>query len=242
MRPVIYNNVSALAFVIVGAVQVLCLPGSACAVEILDDPIQIDERVSQLVQTSNSLSWELYRYHQQQPDYAESYRAVKQLWTDASQIQADLRSGPVETESLQQKVVGMNQTFAQVAATLSKWGPGDQSSVPATSGTVQREVVAPGVGIDVPFVGIRIGGPDVVVTTDATPKLERRRLHPNAHGSKRSLERELESVRVSLDDLAEDAGVTIDDQTAAAPVTKDTVAPPAPNPEPEVVKSRSTKK
>ncbi|MBS0262402.1 MAG: hypothetical protein JSS02_10670, partial [Planctomycetes bacterium] len=65
----------------------VCLLGglapSVRAVDILDDPIQIDEGLVQLVQASNSLAWEMYRYHQQQPDYQPAYRAVKELWKQA---------------------------------------------------------------------------------------------------------------------------------------------------------------
>jgi hypothetical protein len=36
----------------------------------------------------------------------------------------------------------------------------------------------------------------------------RRRLHPNSHGSKRSLERELAAVKVAVNYLVEDAGMS----------------------------------
>lgn len=232
-------TVGKTVLVIVGVVQAFALPGRAMAVDILDDPIQIDERVSQLIKTSNALCWEIYRYHQQKPDFSDTYRAAKQLWTQATQIQEELRAGPVETEALQQKVSEMNQGFSQVAAAVSKWGPGDQSSVPTTSGGATREVVAPGVGIEVPFVGIHIGGPDVVVTSDTSPQLKRRRLHPNARGSQRSLERELDAVRVAMNYLVEDAGVSIDNPNVAAPTPDPQIAPPAPKPNVETVKPRS---
>lgn len=239
MRAVIHNHFGKIAFVVVGVLQTLSLPGRAMAVDILDDPIQIDERVTQLVQASNSLCWEIYRYHQQKPDYTDTYRDAKQLWTDSTQIQADLQSGPAETEALQQKLIAMNQSFGKLADSLSRWGAGDQSSVPTTTGPALREVVAPGIGIDVPFVGIHIGGPDVVVAKDAAPQLQRRRLHPNAHGSKRSLERELDAVRVALSYLSEDAGLAPDNPTPDAPSTTNTPTPPAPKPGAEVVKPRS---
>ena len=50
--------------------------------DVIDDPTQIDERATQLIQASNSLCWEMHRFHQQQPHYRESYRAAKELWPE----------------------------------------------------------------------------------------------------------------------------------------------------------------
>lgn len=239
MRGLFRSRVGNTVLVTIGVFQAIGMTNRAQAVDILDDPVQIDERVTQLIQASNSLCWEINRYHQQKPDYSDTYRAAKQIWTDATQIQADLRTSTVETEILQQKVVAINQTFAGLADSLSKWGPGDQSNVPTSNITATREVVAPGVGISVPFVGIQIGAPDVVVQTETSPQLQRRRLHVNAHGSKRSLERELDSVRMAVSNLAEDAGVPFEEPAQDIPAINNTPAPPAPKPQGEVVKPRS---
>jgi hypothetical protein len=243
-------SISKTAILVIGAFYVLSGTPRAFAVDVLDDPIQIDDRLNQVIQTSNSLSWEMYKYHQAKPDFMDNYRAAKQLWTQATQIQEALRSGPFETEALQQRAIEMNQAFSQLQANLAKWGPGDQSSLPMAGGVTQREVVAPGVGINVPFVGLQIGGGDVIVTEDGPPQLKRIRLHQNARGSKRSLERELESLRISLNYLAEDAGVATDNLTdTAAPQQPaangkptprpPTPAPPTPAPDGEVVKPRT---
>lgn len=241
--------ISKTAFLVVGAYYALSGTSRAFAIDVLDDPVQIDDRISQVIQASNSVSWEMYRYHQAKPDFMDNYRASKQLWTQATQIQEALRSGPFETEALQQRAIEMNQAFAQLEANLAKWGPGDQSSLPMNGGVTQREVIAPGVGFNVPFVGLQIGGGDVVVTEEVTPQLKRIRLHQNARGSKRSLERELESLRISLNYLAEDAGVATDnlaDNTAPqTPAVNgkptplpSTPAPPTPAPDGEVIKPR----
>ena len=42
------------------------------AVDVIDDPTKIDERATQLIQTTNSLCWEMHLFHQQQPGYRES--------------------------------------------------------------------------------------------------------------------------------------------------------------------------
>jgi hypothetical protein len=203
------------------------------AVDIVDDPVQIDERAAQLLQTSNMLCWEMHRYHQQQPDYRSSYRAAKEIWSRAGELRDAVRAGPVETETLVQQMTQMNATFVQLVRSLSKWGDGDRSLTPRNEGRGPRTVVTPGVEVDIPFVGVRVGGPRYVVTDDGPPQIERRRLHPNSRGSKRSLERELAAVKVSLNYLLEDSGVSIEPTPALpgpAAATGSVAPPPQPGP------------
>lgn len=177
------------------------------AVDVLDDPLQIDERAAQIVQTSNSLCWEMHRYYQQQPDYPQAYRTAKDIWARASEIRDSLRAGPVETEILLQQTAQINDGFKRLEQTLSKWGDGDRSLVPMNGGG-PRTIVTPGVTVDLPFLGVVAGRRMAVVEDDGPPALARRRVHPNSHGSKRSLERELAAVKVAVSYLVEDAGVT----------------------------------
>ena len=210
-----------------GALTVWMLTAPAFAVDIIDDPMQIDERAAQLVQASNSLCWEMHRFHQQQPDYRQSYRAAKEIWSRAGEMRSALRAGPVETEVLIQQATELNEIFAQVEKTLATWGPGDRSSIPPNGGPGQRTIVTPGAEIDIPFVGgIRVGDPQVVVVDDGSPQLERRRLHPNSRGSQRSLEREMAAVKVAMNYLLEDAGAT--GQPNAPASTGPVPEPPAP--------------
>jgi hypothetical protein len=203
------------------------------AVDIVDDPVQIDERAAQLLQTSNMLCWEMHRYHQQQPDYRSSYRAAKEIWSRAGELRDAVRAGPVETDPLVQQMTQMSATFVQLERSLSKWGDGDRSLTPRNEGRGPRTVVTPGVEVDIPFVGVRVGGPRYVVTDDGPPQLERRRLHPNSRGSKRSLERELAAVKVSLNYLLEDAGVSAEPAaplSGPAAATGSVAPPPQPGP------------
>ncbi len=202
------------------------------AVEVIDDPTQIDERATQLIQTTNSLCWEMHRFHQQQPGYRESYRAAKEIWSQAGQLQEALRAGPVETDVLLEQIVAMNELFSQVEATLSKWENGDRSLIPVNGPPVLRTVVTPGVAVDIPFIGVRVGGGDreVVITEDGPPQIERRRLHPNSRGSKRSLEREFAAVDVALKYLSEDANLT----SQPNPVAPGELSDNAPDPQPPI--------
>jgi len=234
---------------VVGALAVLMYATPVFAVDVLDDPVQIDERAAQLLQTSNSLCWELFRYHQQQPDYRASYRAAKDIWSQAGELREALRTGPVETEALAQQVTQMNEMFAQLEKTLSNWGDGDRFQVPVAVGG-PRTVVTSGVEVDIPFVGVRVGGPRYVVTDDGAPQLERLKLHRNSPGSRRSLERELAAVKVALSYLQEDAGMAAD-STAPAPAPGAPAAsgpvPQPPDPDttlgdPEKIAPPSTKK
>src|SRR5437588_7362293 len=93
---------------VVGVLAALTLGAPVFAVDIIDDPMQIDERAAQLGQTANSLCWEMHRYHQQQPDYRHSYRAAKELWSRAGELQEALRAGPVETAVLNRQITEMN--------------------------------------------------------------------------------------------------------------------------------------
>ena len=215
------------AMVAVLVASTLAMPVSA--VDIIDDPMQIDERATQLIQASNLLCWEMHRYHMQKPDYREAYGAAKDLWSQASQLRDALRAGPIETEILKQKTIQMNEIFTRVEKSLSKWGTGDRSQVAANGGPELRTVVAPGVEVDIPFVGgIRVGGRRVV--DDNPPQFERLRLHPNSQGSKRSLERELAAVKVAMTYLLEDAGVTSPPNSTATGTATETGPPPAPKP------------
>src|SRR5262245_31260079 len=110
-----------------GVLAVLMCARSVLAADVLDDPGQIDERAAQLVQASNSLSWELYRYHQQQPDYNEAYRGAKEIWSRAGELRDALRAGPVVSQALAQNVTQMRATLDQLADRLSQWGDGDRS-------------------------------------------------------------------------------------------------------------------
>jgi len=210
--------------IVFGSLLTILVAGrSVLAVDIVDDPVQIDERAAQLAQTSNSLCWEMYRYHQQKPDYAQAYRMAKDIWSQAGMLRDALHDAPMETEVLLQQVAQINDRFGQLEKMLSQWGDGDRSLVP--QGT-PRTVVTPGVGVDVPFVGVHIGRPRVAVIDDGSPMLERRRLHPNSHGSKRSLEREVAALKVAVEYLAEDAGMGAPG-AAPAPGASPTPAPAA---------------
>ena len=213
----------------------LLLASPVRAVDVVDDPTQIDERATQLIQTSNSLCWEMHRFHQQQPGYRESYRAAKELWSQAGQLQEAIRSGPVETELLLRQITVMNDLFTQVKATLSKWESGDRSLIAGGGEPVQRTVVTPGVAVDIPFIGLRVGGgQEVVVTNESPEQIERKRLHPNSRGSKRSLERELAAVEVALNYLSEDAGMPVQNSSATTGATSETgPVPLAPTPDPK---------
>ncbi len=198
------------------------------AVDVVDDPVQIDERAEQVVLTSNALCWEMHRFHQKQPDYRENYRMAKDVWMRAGTIRDALRAGPVETELLIQRVNEINEIVTQLEPRLAAWGDGDPSMLLPNDGRGTRTIVTPGVEVNIPFVGVRVGGPRTLVTESGGPPLERRRVHPNARGSKRSLEREFAALKVAAAYLLEDAGITI------APVAAGKAAPPptAPTPQP----------
>jgi hypothetical protein len=51
--------------------------------QVLDDPAQIDELAGVVQKTSNSLCWEMHRYHREQPEFADAYRQAKEVWTMA---------------------------------------------------------------------------------------------------------------------------------------------------------------
>jgi hypothetical protein len=212
-----------------GFLLILAAATPGFAVDILDDPMQIDERAAQIVQTSNSLCWEMHRYHRQQPDYAQAYRTAKDIWSRAGEIRNALQAGPVETEAVMQQTAQMNESFKRLEQMLSKWGDGDRSSIPMNGGPGPRTVVTPGVSVDLPFIGV-VGSPRVAVVDDddVPPALARRRMHPNSHGSKRSLERELAAVKVAVGYLLEDAGVS----GQPLPPAPGVVSPPAPGPVP----------
>jgi len=207
----------------------LMLAQTAFAVDIVDDPVQIDEQAAQVVQTSNSLCWEIHRYHQQNPDYSQAYRAAKQLWARAGALRDALRAGPLETAAVMEQVAQMNENLTLVERSLERWGDGDRSHVPLAGAPGSRAVMVDrGVGVNLPLLGVHVGRPRYVVTDDGPPVLARQRLHPNSHGSKKSLERELAAVRVAMNYLMEDAGVSIE-PTAAAPASPAGKGP-APNP------------
>src|SRR5579872_4833140 len=97
------------ATMVVGVLAALTLTVPVFATDIIDDPMQIDERAAQIIQTSNSLCWEMHRFHQQQPDYRQSYRAAKEIWSRAGESRDALRAGPVETQVLTRQMTELNE-------------------------------------------------------------------------------------------------------------------------------------
>lgn len=215
-----------LRMAIPGLLALMAFARPVFAVDIVDDPVQIDERAAQVLDASNSLCWEMHRYHQIQPNFKEAYRTAKDIWAQAGALRDALRTGPMETGVLAQQVAQMNDAFARLEQNVAQWGDGDRSQVPHGGPPTQRTIVTPGVAVDVPFVGVRLGRPRYVVTEDGPPVLERLRLHPNSRGSRRSLERELAAVKVAVSYLMEDAGTT--DQAAQPPRPSQPPTPPRP--------------
>lgn len=226
------NQIGKIAITLVMGITGVCswgMPKSVSAVDIVDDAVQMDQLLKDVVTTSNSLCWELYRYHQQQPGYADAYRTAKGIWSQATDLRNALATGPVESEALVQRATEMNQAFTDLQKFVTQWGPGDRSQLATTTVGEPRVVVRPGVGVDIPFVGLRVGGGDVVVEDDVSP-LQRLRLHPNSHGSKRALEREFAALKVALSYLLEDSQITAPaTDTSPTPVEGDPV-PQAPTP------------
>src|SRR5262245_20015574 len=80
----------------------------AFAVDVVDDPVQIDERAAQVFDAANSLCWEMHRYHQIQPNFREAYRIAKDIYNQAGAIRDGLRAGPMETGALAQQATQMS--------------------------------------------------------------------------------------------------------------------------------------
>ncbi|MGQ0634484.1 MAG: hypothetical protein ACT4QC_07735 [Planctomycetaceae bacterium] len=177
----------------------------------IDDPAHFDELAAALQQKSNALCWELHRHHQQQPDFRETYRAAKELWSEAGAFRDALSAGTVATAALSQQVRAMNDRFARVEAATNGWGDGEMPVTP--DAREERMVVVPGsrFNVEIPLLfggGIQVGRPpQVVVAPQPGPGLARRMLHPHAHGSKRALVRQLEATGLALGYLSEDLSV-----------------------------------
>lgn len=196
------------------AMGVLLVAGSgarsAFAVEILDDPAHFGDLSAAAMQTSNALCWELHRYHQQQPEYAVLYRDAKEIWNQAGALNNALQMGPVETAIANQQVARMSELLANIEKGMSKWGDGVRPAPPAQVVERRNMVVTPGVGVNVPFFGgFRIGTPRVAVAEDVvvSAPTNQRAIHPNGHGSRRSLERQLSLLKIAVANLTEDLGV-----------------------------------
>jgi hypothetical protein len=105
---------------VAGVLAIMTLAVPVFAIDIIDDPMQIDERAAQLIQTSNSLCWEMHRFHQQQPDYRQSYRAAKEIWSRTGELRDALRAGPVETQVLMRQMTELNEILIQVEKSVSQ--------------------------------------------------------------------------------------------------------------------------
>jgi hypothetical protein len=202
-----------------GLLVSLAMPAISHGVEIIDDPLQIDERAAQIVATSNSLCWEMYRYHRQQPNYNEAYRTAKDLWSLGVGLRDALRAGPLENDALAQQTARINELTDRVEKLMAPWGDGDRSVLPMNAGVSTRTVMTPGVSVDIPFIGVQVGSPRLAVVEDGPPLLERRRLHPNSRGSRRSLEREFAALRTAVAFLNEDAGVSVAAPGGSTPIS-----------------------
>lgn len=206
--------------------------------QVLDDPAQIDELTGNVQRTSNSLCWELYRYHRDKPDYADAYRQAKEVWGMAGTLRDALRAGTVDPATLNDQVMRMNETLTRFEKGTAGWGDGVRpglSTNPADQ-PPRSVVVSPSpVNVDIPLLfggSINVGGGSRMVVADAPPDLPRRRFHPNAHGSRKALDRELAQVRFAMNNLLEDTGSapTTGSSPSDPPAAKPSPAPPTPNP------------
>jgi hypothetical protein len=194
--------------------------------QVLDDPAQLDEMTAAVQRTSNSLCWEMHRFHRQQPGFPEAYRQAKEVWSMAGTLRDALRGNTIDPATLNDQVARMNDALTQVERSTAGWGDGVRP--PITPVDERPVVVTPGrVNVDIPLLfggGISVGSPSRVVVTEPDPNtLPRRRFHPNAHGSRRALERELASARTAMNYLLEDTGI------GSGPPAS---TPPAPKPMP----------
>lgn len=204
------------------------------ATEILDDPAHFTELSSSVVQTANTLCWELHRFHQQQPDFPVLYRDSKEIWSQASMLQDALQNGPVDSAVATQQIAKMTMLLGNVEKGMSKWGDGIR---PVNEVVARRGVVVSprgGVGVNVPFFGFRIAAPRIAVADEVIVPgpANRQAIHPNGHGSRRSLDRQLLAVKTALANLSEDVGVPVAVQ-GPTPVPTELNPAPAANPLPE---------
>src|SRR5262249_48974044 len=64
---------------------------NAADFEVLDDPAQVDELAANVQKTSNSLCWELHRYHRDKPDFIDAYKQAKEVWEMSGTLRDALR-------------------------------------------------------------------------------------------------------------------------------------------------------
>jgi hypothetical protein len=195
--------------------------------EPVEDPVHFDEIAAFVQSRANSLCWEMHRFHRHQPDFTETYRMAKEVWALSGSLRDLLRTGPVDSVTVAQQAQRIGEIFDQVERRAAKWEGIPASEPVAIPGEERRTVVTPraGLDIDVPFFGLRLGTPGVVVRDDVRPRaMERRRPHVNARGSTRSLQRELDSTKIAVSYLMEDVSAIGTAPPAAAPGEP---APPA---------------
>src|SRR5262249_23725705 len=140
--------------------------------EPLDDPAQIDEMAGAVQRTSNSLCWEMHRFHQEKPNFTDAYREAKDLWGMAGTLRDALRSGRIGPATLNDQVARMNEALVRVEKGLADWGDGVRPPLSLDQG--QPVVVSPGgVDVEVPllFGGIRVQRPSRMVIADPGPSL-----------------------------------------------------------------------
>src|SRR5262245_31401932 len=118
------------ALAAIAGIAVWLAGAPARAVEILDDPTHLDELAAAVQQTSNSLCWEMYRYHQIEPDFKETYRAAKDLWSEAGALRDALRAGAVESADAAERAARMAEAFTVVDRNAAKWRDGVRPADP----------------------------------------------------------------------------------------------------------------
>ncbi len=228
---------SFLAGFLIWAVQVA--PAKAADFEVLDDPAQVDELAGVVQRTGKSLCWELHRFHRDKPDFNEAYKQAREVWGMSGMLRDALRAGNVDPATLNDQVLRMNDALTRFEKGTANWGDGVRPGI-STPDEPKTVVVAPSpVNVEVPLLfggSISVGGGSRMVVADPAPSnLPRKRFHPNAHGSRRALDRELATVRFAMNNLLEDTGAVptagaVPSDSAAPAGAKPTPTPPAPNP------------
>lgn len=218
------------SLLILGAVSIT-VPSAVQADEPVTDVVHFSELSGYVQQTANSLCWEMYRFHQQQPDFLDAYRDAKEIWTLAGSLRGSLQNGPVADVQAADLANRMAELAARIETVTRKWGDGMRPAPPpAPLDPQHRVIVTPGagIGVDVPFFGIRLATPRIAIAEEVPPVLPMpqavRTYHRHARGSRRSLDRELTTLKTALGYLVEDAA------PLASPVAPETAEPPALDP------------
>ncbi|MBI5760254.1 MAG: hypothetical protein HZA46_17195 [Planctomycetales bacterium] len=81
----------------------------------------LDELALEVQRKANELCWEMYLYHRHQPDFRETYKAAREIWSLAGHIHELLHRDPAPLGHVVKDMLELDQLFQLIENDMAAW-------------------------------------------------------------------------------------------------------------------------